>query len=131
MNDLVKYLQGCSGITKVQAVHIAIGRRKIVTYEGAMYQDERWGRRIYVIGDLPPSYKRSSNVVYKYGIGPSDTPWFIAGFYNCESLQRKKITVTPEIAKMHPFGDHFTLALQEPIMAANNPRVVPMVVEVI
>lgn len=131
MNDLVKYLQGCDGVTKVQAVHIAIGKKNPITYEGAIYLSEYWGRRIYVIGDLPPSYKRSSNVVYKCGIGPGDTPWFIAGFYNCASLQRKKITVTAAIAKLHPFGDHFTLALQEPSMIANNPRVVPMVVEVI
>jgi hypothetical protein len=99
--------------TYASPVVVKIGRS---TYPGAFYTQVRdtpdycnayrSGERsyghsmLYVIGELPYSYRRSSKAFYR--VPGARFPWYVAGWYD-----------RSEPNKWHPFGRMFQLALDK------------------
>lgn len=84
---------------KVEPIAITI---KGTRYMGARYTDRHDpGRvRLYLLGDLPACYRRSSRTVFRFPGDEQD--WYIAAHINADRI-------TPENARFHPGGANFML----------------------
>jgi hypothetical protein len=76
--------------------------------EGARSQEPYTVEAIYLLGTLPSSYRRSSNVAYTR---QDDTrEWYIAGCWQGEPSPKGWAWLTEErIREIHPFGFYFLL----------------------
>jgi hypothetical protein len=74
-------------------------------FPGAKYTEDRDGspeERLYLVGELPASYRRSHKVCYR--TADCDRDWYIAAWF-------LKTGENVEYHECHPFGNHFILAL--------------------
>jgi hypothetical protein len=100
--SVAKWLLGLQHIATAVPVVVQIGKH---TFPGARYTEDRDGNveeRLYLIGELPASYRRSHEVCYR--TSDSQCDWFIAAWF-------LKTGENVEYHEAHPFGSHFILAL--------------------
>jgi hypothetical protein len=110
-NKVATWLRSLPNITDVKPCRVKIGRKE---WEGAEYvhvhQWQAWHRAVqlgehqageeyterivYLVGDLPPAYKRANRVCFPYG----DYDWYVTGYYK-----------EPRPTQYHPFGKSFML----------------------
>lgn len=129
--DLVRWLEGCN-CYKTRPVVVTIEDRE---YVGCFYfqrskpfnpyaddppEDEY---SLYVVGTLPPSYKKKPHPVYR--LEESCADWYVA----CHMEE-----VTDQFAQYHPFGPNFILKpwIFEEVIDAHESvkyRRVPVIVE--
>lgn len=101
---LVEWLESLTNSLGAYPISVKIGK---TTYEGAAFWRRNTGFNrdyvesgIYLLGDVPASYKRSRRVVYNFG---SSHEWYVA----CWAT--KEIVNNPEFSEYHPFGIWFQL----------------------
>lgn len=100
--QVAKWLLSFQHIAMTTPVTVKIGKH---TFSGARYTEDREGsaeERLYVVGELPASFRRSHKVCYR--TADSDRDWFIAAWF----LQQ---AFSVEWTQVHRFGSHFILAL--------------------
>lgn len=95
MSQLTEYLTTLSRICNVQSVQVTI---KGTVYEGASYDDGRTQGILYLLGERPNCYKRSTRTVFVI----NDVDYYIACY-----MEGAKIT--SQFAAYHPCGANFQL----------------------
>lgn len=96
-SDIVEFLESCDCIN-IEPMWLTIGRS---VYPAARYKQPRdYGaiKAIYVVGELPASYRRSSHTVFLAG----NDKWYLAAYYN----QKPN-------SQFHPLGHNFMLMQAE------------------
>lgn len=98
LDRLATYLESLA-CTNLRKLHITIRK---TTYEAVEYvQPDTDGRkRIYVLGELPRCYVRSSRTCFR--VPGSKADHYIACYMSAARI-------TPEFAQFHPFGANFML----------------------
>lgn len=98
LRNVTRWLASLESVASVEAVRVTIGK---ACFDGARYVDKQTGdSRLYLLGEVPASYRRSTHVCYNFEGDSRD--WYIAYYMPRERL-------TPEYAPHHPFGPHFGL----------------------
>lgn len=99
MSKLTNYLQNIESVTECAEITLFLDGRR---YAGAAYRDSNFsGARYYLLGELPPSYRRSRRVAYV--IDRAD--WYIAAYTTNAILA----TLDDATKKYHPSGEYFLL----------------------
>jgi hypothetical protein len=94
--DVAKWLQSLDSVTGASPVLVTIGRSE---YPGAIYSTVDGEDRIYLLGSLPASYRRSTHTVYRFR--HDGVVWFIGGYFDKDPEGQYKA--------FHPFGHWFGL----------------------
>ena len=103
VDRLKEYFSNLPGITCLGAVNVKIGKSN---WSGVKYHDANWeGDRLYLLGDLPNTYKRSSNTGYKNG----DDVWYVACYYASREDH------PASVKEFQSFGNNFILAIAKEI----------------
>ena len=93
---VAEWLRGCPDTSEVSPVVVTIGKQ---TYHGAAYR-QRGQPGIYLAGDLPASYRRSTHTCFRFADDSRD--WFVGCYWQGASLR-------PDQKAFHPFGHSFIL----------------------
>ncbi len=96
--QIARWLRRYRYASEVSGVDVTIGKQ---TYHGARYRRGNGELQLYLVGKLPPSYRRSSRTVYRFSGHNRD--WFVCGY--CEG----GTPLDKYQEKHHPFGNSFTL----------------------
>jgi hypothetical protein len=101
MMHVYEWLAGLPTTKLVAPAAVKIGR---TTYHGASYFDgcPRFACNepiFYLLGNVPPAYKRSTRVCWRFPSEPLD--WYLAGFADA--------AVAGSLPDFHPFGPWFML----------------------
>jgi hypothetical protein len=99
---VAKWLLSLQHIAAAVPVMVQIGKQ---VFPGARYsldQDGMPEERLYLVGELPASYRRSHKVCFR--TADSERDWYIAAWF----LQCAENT---EYREAHPLGSHFLLAV--------------------
>ena len=93
---VAEWLRGCPDTSEVSPVTVTIGKQ---TYHGATYR-QRGQESIYLVGDLPASYRHSTHVAYRFADDLRE--WYIGCYWQGE-------TCPADQKHYHPFGHTFIL----------------------
>ena len=99
---VAKWLLSLQHIAMTTPVRVTIGKH---TFPGAKYTEDREGsaeERLYLVGELPASFRRSHKVCYR--TADSECDWYIAAWF-------RETGFSIEWRQVHRFGSHFILAL--------------------
>jgi hypothetical protein len=127
MNEVAKqvaeWLRGIDSITEVVPVVVTIGNN---SWEGARYV-QRGDIHLYLVGDMPKSYQRSSHEAYPH----NDLLWYISGWW--KGMDARSTITAVQAKEYHPFGKMFMLmpwTCDLPIDYGEEPyRRVPMTIQ--
>jgi hypothetical protein len=96
-NKVAEWLRGCPDTSEVSPVTVTISKQ---TYHGAKYRQRGGEARLYLVGDLPASYRRSTHVAYRFA--DDSREWYIGCYWQGG-------TVPADQERYHPFGHSFIL----------------------
>ena len=95
---LAEWLRGCPDTSEVSPVTVTIGKQ---THHGAKYR-QRGQEGIYLVGNLPASYRHSTHVVYRFA--DDSREWYVGCYW------QGKFPLAPvDQNYFHPFGHTFIL----------------------
>jgi len=95
---VAEWLRGCPDTSEVSPVTVTIGKQ---TYHGARYR-QRGQESIYLVGDLPASYRHSTHVAYRFA--DDSREWYVGCYW-----QGKSPLAPVDQKYFHPFGHTFIL----------------------
>ncbi len=97
---LSQWLFARDHVVSVVPVGVQIAKRR---FPGARYTEDcgrQFAERLYVIGELPPLYRRSQQICFR--TDDEERDWFLTSWF-------RRIAANTEYTEACPFGDHFIL----------------------
>jgi hypothetical protein len=101
--ELATWLSTRPSVTHAEPTTVTIGR---TTYQGASYTTGR-GEWLYLIGDIPASFKASRKVCFR--IPGDDRDWYVAGWWQGGDNVFTGETEEELRERYHPFGYYVLL----------------------